>query len=251
MPVSSLRRILASRTNGARSQGPVTVEGKSHSSRNSTKHGLLADRIVLPGESPEDFETLLQDHIAEFEPEGAVELGMIEEMASAQWRLRRLWAIETCTFDAALAPETELDPDSVGPGDPLARIADAFRHLADTPTLILIHRYETRLHTIYQRAFRNLLVLRAARAPNEPNPISGHLTVSWVDHPSKPEPEAPSPSTPPESPAPPPARAPRENLPALPPPCPSPLHLREVLPALSNPAERVVALPAPIDKPPS
>ena len=36
-----------------------------------------------------------------------------------------------------------------------------------------MHRYETRLHMIYQRAFHNLLLLRAA-IPNDPSPISEH-----------------------------------------------------------------------------
>ena len=34
-----------------------------------------------------------------------------------------------------------------------------------------MHRYETRLHMLYQRALHNLLLLRAT-VPNEPNPIS-------------------------------------------------------------------------------
>jgi hypothetical protein len=46
-------------------------------------------------------------------------------------------------------------------------------------SISLMHRYETRLHLIYQRALHNLLLLRAADpqnsyTPNEPNPISGH-----------------------------------------------------------------------------
>jgi len=52
-----------------------------------------------------------------------------------------------------------------------------------SPTLGLMHRYETRLHLMYQRALHNLVLLRAASpsppapnpgVPNEPSPISGH-----------------------------------------------------------------------------
>jgi hypothetical protein len=37
-----------------------------------------------------------------------------------------------------------------------------------------MHRYQTRLHLIYQRTLHNILLLRAATVPNEPSPISGH-----------------------------------------------------------------------------
>ena len=47
-----------------------------------------------------------------------------------------------------------------------------------------MHRYETRLHLMYQRALHNLLLLRTAVIPNEPSPISEQLgdgqgELSW------------------------------------------------------------------------
>ena len=38
-----------------------------------------------------------------------------------------------------------------------------------------LHRYETRLHSMYQRGLRNLLLLRNLEMRNEPNPIAEHL----------------------------------------------------------------------------
>jgi hypothetical protein len=60
------------------------------------------------------------------------------------------------------------------PGDEAARIAAAFSHLAASPELNLLHRYEARLHRIYQRALDNLLILRDPELPKEPSPISEH-----------------------------------------------------------------------------
>ena len=165
--MSSLRRIHASRANGARSLGPATDEGKRRSSLNSLRHGLLSECVVLQCESREAFQSVLVEHLQRFGPIDAVEFGMIEEMVSACWRLRRLWAIENAVMDEGLASEPA--------GDDFARMASAFRKLAAAPDLALIHRYETRLHMMYQRALHNILVMRNVAVPNEPSPISEHL----------------------------------------------------------------------------
>ncbi len=160
----SLRRILSSRANGALSRGPQTSDGKRRSSQNAIRHGLLSECVVLPGESVDSFAELLAQHIERFDPVDGVEFGMIEEMASAYWRLRRSWAIENTLMAEALADQP--------PGDDVARITAAFRRQAASPELALLHRYETRLHLMYQRALHNILLLRVAGIPNEPNPIS-------------------------------------------------------------------------------
>ncbi len=48
----------ASRTNGAKSSGPATPEGKARSSQNAVKHGLHSKQILLPTESAEEFQAL-------------------------------------------------------------------------------------------------------------------------------------------------------------------------------------------------
>ena len=165
--MSSLRRITASRANAARSTGPITPEGKERSAANATRHGLLAKCVVLENESAPCFDNLVAEHTARFAPADGVEFGMIEEMAAAYWRMRRAWAIENRLMEKALRHQP--------PGDEAARIADAFAELAASPELNLLHRYETRLHRIYQRALYNLALLGEAELPNEPSPISGHL----------------------------------------------------------------------------
>jgi hypothetical protein len=164
--MASIRRILSSQLNGKRSRGPKTGPGKLRSSQNAVRHGLLAKCVLLSNESQPGFEMLLSQYVDRLNPQDGVELGMVEEMTAAWWRVRRAWAIENELMEAEVARQ---------PGeDDVTRIAQAFRTLSSTPELNLIQRYETRLHRIYQRSLHNLLFLRAATSPNEPAPISEH-----------------------------------------------------------------------------
>ncbi len=163
--MSSLRRILASRANGARSAGPVTAQGKRKSSQNAVSHGLLARHIVMRDESPEGFQSVLDDHLCRLQPADGVEVGLVEEMVAAHWRLRLAWALETRLLENEAAAQSS--------GDALDRIANGFAELAAKPSLALMHRYQTRLHLNYQRALHNMLLLRAAAVPNQPSPICG------------------------------------------------------------------------------
>ena len=169
--MSSMRRVLSSRANGARSRGPATPQGKRRSANNAVRHGLLAKCVVMSGESHENFEALLRQHEERFGPLDSVEFGMVEEMASSYWRLRRAWAIETRLLD-----DSANDQPS---GDQVGRIAAAFGALADGPRLALLLRYQATLHRMYQRATRTLLLLRS---DCETNP------VPFPDTPPSPQP---------------------------------------------------------------
>ena len=164
--MSSLRRVQSSKSNGARSKGPSTPAGKRNSSLNAIRHGLCAKCIVVEGESRENFLILLQQHVDRFRPAGEVEFGMVEEMCAAYWRQRRAWSLETGMFNKQMA----LQPDA----GMMDQMVVAFDTLAASPSLSLLHRYETRLHLMYQRALRTLIMLRTVDLPNDPSPISEH-----------------------------------------------------------------------------
>jgi hypothetical protein len=131
-----------------------------------------------------------------FQPADDVELGLVEEMAAAQWRKRRSWAIETAMMNDAAAGAKS--------NHPVVRMTHAFTTLAAGPELALMHRYETRQTPMFQRALQNLLMLRKTTLPNEPNPEIEHGQ-------DMPEPER-SPTPPPAAPAP----APEKPLPPTP-----------------------------------
>ena len=154
--MSSEKRITASRASGALSRGPKSPQGKARSSRNATRHGLLARVVVLEEEPDDAFRKLCQAYDLRFEPRDEVEAGMVHEMVATYWRMRRAWAIENRYVDTAMAVQ-----DGPSATD---RLMTAFSSLADSNRLNLLHRYETRLHMMFQRAFRNLLALRKTTA---------------------------------------------------------------------------------------
>jgi hypothetical protein len=137
----------------------------------------MAKCVVLKHESREGFDNLLAGFVERFAPTDNVELGSVEEMFSAFWRQRRAWAIETRIMDNAIATQP---PDL----EELTRLAVGFTSIAAQPPLELMHRYETRLHRIFQRALANLILMRSLpelsppeniELPNDPSPISGQM----------------------------------------------------------------------------
>jgi hypothetical protein len=105
--MSSELKTQTARANGTKSRGPVTPEGRAKSSRNSLRHGLSAKSILLPAESREQFQILLDAHIQQFQPANDVEMDLVEAMAVARWRLRRIWAIETSLLANELTRRAE------------------------------------------------------------------------------------------------------------------------------------------------
>ncbi len=185
--MSSQRKSDAARTNGAKSHGPITPEGQAKSSQNSTTHGLGAKSIVLPGESNEEYQFLLDGYVDQFDPQGVVELELVENMAAAQWRLRRIRSIETELLSTELvrrAEDIDAEFSGMAPDD---RVAWVFQKLADHgQTLALLVRYEGTISRSHDRAFKQLRLLQSARNPPQPN---------------EPKPPSADPAAPPDSPS--------------------------------------------------
>ncbi len=79
----------ASRTNGAKSKGPTSPEGKAVSSMNGLKHGLRANQVVLPGEDAAEFHAELEGWAGDWKPSCHTGAILVERAAVASWRLRR------------------------------------------------------------------------------------------------------------------------------------------------------------------
>jgi hypothetical protein len=92
--MTSEARSAANRRNARYSTGPRTEAGKAASSRNATRHGLLARDTCLPDEDSAQFQHLRQRVFDDLEPEGILEETCCERIADAIWRLRRTGRLE-------------------------------------------------------------------------------------------------------------------------------------------------------------
>lgn len=85
---SSPRKIEANRRNAKKSTGPKTSRGKTISSWNTTRHGLLAERLPsIPDKDKKHFARLLSSLRQDLEPVGTVEEVLVERIAQEYWRL--------------------------------------------------------------------------------------------------------------------------------------------------------------------
>ena len=72
-----------------RQTGPVTDAGKEISSRNALTHGGTSEKLIVPGERQEDFDTLLNSLLEEYSPETPDARNLVEDAALARWFLWR------------------------------------------------------------------------------------------------------------------------------------------------------------------
>src|SRR5260370_30669790 len=91
-------RDAAGRANAMKSTGPRTTEGMAVARLNALKHGFFARDVVNPElDGPtraEEFYSLLDALLEEFQPESARERILVDEVAACCWRVRRLLRYE-------------------------------------------------------------------------------------------------------------------------------------------------------------
>jgi len=204
MSVITLEKSTTARINGAKSHGPVTSVGLTRSSRNARRHGLSASAApalapgspVLPTESASDYQTLLHSYLAEFTPQGLLETELVETMAAARWRLRRVSTIETTLLTLEMDRLNEYADrhfkDLHRDPTPDGRLALTFNSMANKPSLNLLLRYEATLTRTYARALKQLQQLQSLRdygeLPNEPKPAPTPLEPALSATPTTPAP---------------------------------------------------------------
>ena len=96
--MTSDRQADANRQNAQKSTGPKQPEGKAAVRLNALKHGLLSQELLLPGEDEAALMGFAERLMADLQPEGALEILLVEDIIVAYWRLRRFRRVETDMF---------------------------------------------------------------------------------------------------------------------------------------------------------
>ena len=141
----------ASRTNGARSKGPKSAEGRERIATAASRHGLTGRFRLLPGEDRRAFEALLSGWSERLRPEGPAETAAVRKFVAAIWREQRLFAVEERLLRA------------LARGEPAE----------DLPSLATVIRYRNRLERDRRLAREELAELRGLRrAPPLAEPLA-------------------------------------------------------------------------------
>jgi hypothetical protein len=94
----SPRELAARRANAKKCTGPRTNEGKAVARLNAITHGFFACDVVNPildgSARVEEFNSLLDALLEEFQPESASERILVDEVAASCWRIRRILRYE-------------------------------------------------------------------------------------------------------------------------------------------------------------
>jgi hypothetical protein len=151
--MTSLRQLEANRRNAEKSTGPRTPRGKAVVAGNAIRHGLVAREILLRGESEGELAAFAARLRAQLAPADELERLLVDRIAAAAWRLRRLARVEAALFDEEERP------------------ANAFSHFGREKMAVL-SRYETTLERSLYRALHELQRLQAERwgvpVPHQP-----------------------------------------------------------------------------------
>ena len=159
------------RRNGAKAAGTKSPAGIQKSSVNALKHGLTGKAVVLSNESQTHFDELHLTYVQEFEPENTVEMDLIDQMVSAQWRLRRFWRMQTAALDLKMDQQEAEIAKAFNQIDQTTRVTVAFTAMANEgKALDLFLRYETAYTRMHQRAINSLSKLRKEKLRNDPEP---------------------------------------------------------------------------------
>ena len=141
---------------------------------------------------------MLQSFYDTFQPANAVEMDLVQQIAAASWRIRRINGMESAMLELEMDRQRDTIAHDFEFIDETTRQALAIESAAKSGGMALLHRYDSRARRAYNQALRNLLDLqreRLSRQPAQP-PLQPSQSTTQADPPNQPEPltaESPEP----------------------------------------------------------
>jgi hypothetical protein len=112
--MTTAKQMAANQANAQHSTGPITAEGKAKSSLNAVKSGLTGFTVLLPNDDVALYEAHVAALTAQHSPVGPAEQALVQSIANAEWRLRRIETLEFGIYamgNLEFAPEFANEPD--------------------------------------------------------------------------------------------------------------------------------------------
>jgi hypothetical protein len=153
------------RANSQKSTGPKTEAGKQKSSLNALRHGLTGQTVVLPSEDLAAYERFTQNFHDDFKPSGALEIQLVQSLASQAWRLNRAEALENNLFTLGIIAKSDsISTDNPQVNDALA-IAAALAE--QTKALSALSMHQNRIARTFERTLKQLREIQSDRCFKE------------------------------------------------------------------------------------
>lgn len=159
--MTSEKQIAANHRNAQLSTGPRTEEGKRTISQNARRHGVTGQVTTMTDEDRAAHDAFCVEILKDLAPEGAVETQLAQRIATDNWRLNRIAAIEDNFFALGLvehADEIETEHPQIH-----AALIAARTFQTGAKQLQLLSLYEQRLNRAVQKNLAMLHDLQARR----------------------------------------------------------------------------------------
>jgi len=163
------------RNNAQHSTGPKTEAGKWRSSLNALRHGLTGQIVVMPTEDMAAYRSHVKSFTDEYNPKGATEAQLVQQLADTSWRLNRAASLEANLYTLAAAHQP--DPLTEAPDQVQATMAIAAALDNQSKALMNLSLHSQRLSRQFERTVTQLRDLQKTRLSLERDQLNDLVRI--------------------------------------------------------------------------
>jgi hypothetical protein len=171
--MSTSAQIDANRENAKRSTGSTTPAGAERASRNSTKHGLTCQTLIVSLEERDAYEAHVQSYMHSHKPVSQEHRQLVQQLADGHWSIHQAFVLQTNGIALINAINKKMSAEDANPLDIAAALAPATRQLNTYSIYETRRRRATKAIKEELSLFEQTLAERQLRATpnfNKPNP---------------------------------------------------------------------------------